>query len=201
MRSNTWPRKQQLWVLGIGVLFVADFVLCGYWPSHNRLAALKEKKAYCEQTIQIGHAKALQLGAFRNRLSDTDEVVGRYDAYAPAEGSLGTFLRQVSEVMTKHQLSDQVVVAGKETQAEELVCIPVHITGEGALADVFGFFKDMRTMDRLVRIDRTTLRNDNTYAGRIAMDAEVIIFYRLDKVRTDGTAPGGRPAGGSNHGV
>jgi Tfp pilus assembly protein PilO len=201
IQSNMWLRKQQLWVLGIGALFVADFALCGYWPSHSRLAALRGKRADYEQTIQIGRAKGSQLQAFRKRLKDTDDIVRHYDAYVPAEGSLGTFLSQVSELMTKHQLADQAVVPGKESQAGELTCIPVHITGAGGLTEIFGFFGDVRGMDRLVRIDKTTLKNDNAFAGRVTMEAEVVIYYRPGKTPADGTGPGGKTAGGASHGI
>ncbi len=196
LRSNLWLQKQQLWVLAIGALFVADFALCGYWPSHSRLAALKERRAAYEQTIQLGRAKAAQLPGLRQRLKDTEETVSHYSAYIPEESALGTFLRRVSELMTEHELNDQVVVAGKEVQAGDLVCIPVHITGTGMLKHAFNFFQDLRQMDRLVRIDRTTLKNDNRFSGRITMEAEVVIYYRVGKKSADG-----KTVGGENHGV
>jgi Tfp pilus assembly protein PilO len=201
MRSSVWLQKQQLWVLAIGVLFVADFVFCGYWPSQSRLTALKEKRANYEQTIEMGRAKGAQLQTVCKRLSDTEETVNHYDAYVPAEGSLGTFLRQASELMTQHQLADQVVVAGRETQAGDLVCIPVHITGAGELKNIFSFFKGLRNIDRLVRIDRTTLKNDNGFSGRVTMEAEVVIYYRPGRTPADGKAVGTRTVGGSSHGA
>jgi Tfp pilus assembly protein PilO len=194
-RSSMGLRKQQLWVLGIGLVFAADFALCGYLPSRSRLAVLQGKKTSYEQTIQAGRAKGAQLQACRKRLSDTDEIVRHYDAYVPTDGALGTFLRQASELMTKHQLADQVVVAGKEIPAGDLTCIPVHVTGSGGLNEIFSFFQDMKSMDRLVRIDRTTMKNDAAFSGRIAMEAEVFIYYR------SGKTAGGKTAGGASHGV
>jgi Tfp pilus assembly protein PilO len=202
MHSSAQLRKQQLWVLGIGALFVADFVLCGYWPSRSRLAALKERKAGYEQTIQLGRTRGLQLQAFHKHLTDMDAVVAHYDAYVPAEGSLAPFLRQVSELMTRHQLTDQVVVpAGKETETAELTCIPVRITGAGGLNEIFGFFRDMRGMERLVRTDRVALKNDNAFAGRVTMEAEVVIYCRPGKTPANGSTQSGKTVGGANHGV
>ena len=57
IRSSVWLHKQQLWVLAIGALFVADFVLCGYSPSRSRLTALTRQKAGYAQTIEMGRAK------------------------------------------------------------------------------------------------------------------------------------------------
>ncbi len=198
LRSSVWLRKQQLWVLGIGALFVADFALCGYWPSHSRLQALRERRANYEQTIAIGRAKGAQLQTIRQRLSAAEETVSHYDAYVPAENSLAIFVREASELMTQHQLTDQVVMAGKESQAGELVCVPVHITGAGELKNVFGFFQGLRKLERLVRIDRATLKNDAGFSGRIMMDAEVIIYYRPGKTPAEGKAA---TAGGTSHGV
>jgi Tfp pilus assembly protein PilO len=195
IQSRVRLHKQQLWVLAIGILFLADFILCGYWPSHTRLAALKEKRDGYEQTIEMGRAKASHLQAVRARLTGTNETISHYDAYVPQGSSLGTFLTQTSELMTQYQLANQLVVPGKEIPAGELVCIPVHVTGAGELRNIFGFFQGLRSMDRLLRIDRAMLKNDGKFSGRVTMEAEVIIYYRPGKTAADKTA------GGANHGA
>jgi Tfp pilus assembly protein PilO len=201
MQSSVWLRRQQLWVLAVGALFFADFLLCGYWPSHTRLAGLKEKKIRYEQIILTGRSKGAQLDALRTRLSRAQEIAAHYDSYVPTEGLLGTFVRQMAELMTAHQLTDQAVVAGKETQAGELVCIPVHINGSGDLRGIFGFFNDVRRLDRLLRIDRTTLRNDNVFSGRLTMEADAVIYYRPVKEQTAAAPGGDKAVGGSTHGA
>jgi Tfp pilus assembly protein PilO len=201
IRSSVWLQKQQLWVMAIGALFVADFVFCGYWPTQHRLTSLKQKRVGYEQTIEIGRAKGAQLAAVRQRLTAAEETVRRYDAHVPAESSLGTFVRQASDLMTQHQLADQAVTNSKETPAGDLVCIPVRISGTGELKNVHGFFKDLRSLDRVVRIDRVSLKNDNGFSGRVTMNAEVIIYYRPGKSPADGRTAGTQAAGGASHGA
>jgi Tfp pilus assembly protein PilO len=194
IRSNPWLQKQQLGVLLIGVLFVADFVLCGYWPSRRQLATLREKRGSYEQAIQMARLKGAQLQTFRKRLTETGATAVHYGASVPSESSLGVFLSQVSELMTRQRMTNPVVVPGKETQAGDLVCIPVRITGTGSLTEIFEFFKGLQALSRLVRIDDTTLKNDNGYAGTVTMEADVAIYYR----------PGPAPVqteGGTRHGA
>jgi Tfp pilus assembly protein PilO len=201
LRSSVWLRKQQLWILAIGVLFVADFVLCGYWPSRSRLTALTQRQVGYQQTIEVGRAKGVQLEAVRKRLGETEETIKHYDAYVPTESSLGTFLRQASELMTQHQLSDQAVVKGKETRSGGLVCLPVHVTGAGELKDIFSFFRDLRNLDRLVRVDRVSLKNDNGFSGRVTMEAEVVIYHHPGQTAAEGKTTGTPAGGGANHGA
>lgn len=201
MRSSVWRHKQQLWIVAVGALFAADFAFCGYLPSHSRLMALKQKRASYEQTIEVGRAKGAQLQAIRQRLRDMEQTVSHYDAYVPAESSFGVFVRRASELMTQHHLADQVVVAGKESQVGDLVCIPVHMTGAGELKSIFSFFKGLRSMDRLVRIDRTTLKNDSGFSGRVTMEADVVIYYRPGKSPAEGKTVGPKTAGGTGYGA
>jgi len=171
-------RRQQLWVCVIGLLFLADFIVCGYEPSYARLKALGEARAEQHRIIATAAAQSRELPSLQQRLTNAKEIVEHYEAYVPAEASLGTFLQRIAFMMTTHRLADQVVMPGKETEADGVRCISIHMTCTGTLKDVFGFFRDFQTMDRLVRIDRVALVNDSGFTGRIKLETEAVIFYR-----------------------
>jgi len=174
-------RKQQVWVFVIGGLFIADFVFYGYMPSRRRLQALAHAQDQQERVISTAITHAEALPTLEQQHKEVERVVRYYQDCIPTEGNLGLFQRQIADIMTTHQLSDQVVVPGQTIEAGELNCIPVHMNCKGSLAGLFGFFKDLQNARRLIRIEKVTLRNDTGFTGDVAMQTEAVIFYRSEK--------------------
>lgn len=199
--NRRWHSRQQVWVCAIAMLFVGDFVFCGYIPSQNRLQALERARAQQENTIRMAAAQSEELPRLRQRLQETGRIVERYGTHVPAEGALGTFLQQIAGIMTARHLADQVVVPGKERADEGVNCIPVHMTCSGGLADVFGFFNDLQALDRLVRLGQVTLTNDGRFAGRLNIQIEATIFYQAAKPGRAGGVADAPSGGGANHGT
>jgi len=170
--------RQQAWVLGIGVLFLADFVFYGYMPSHRRLESLSRAREQHRDIIKMAMSQAEALPALEKRHKETAGIVQRYEGSVPSESALGVFLGQIASIMTAHQLTDQVVEPGKEIETEALSCIPVRLNCTGTLSAVFSFFSDLQELHRLVRIEKIALTNDSGFTGRVAMQTEAVIFYR-----------------------
>lgn len=175
------PGRQQIWVLVVGVLFVADFVFYGYMPSHRRVQALARARAQHKQVIDAGMAKSEALPVLEQRHKEMARLVRRYDDYVPTESGLGVFLRQIPNIMAEHDLINQVMVPKERVQVGELSCIPVQMNCTGTLDGIFGFFSDLANLHRLVRIEKVTLRNDSGYAGSVTMQTEAVIFCRPPK--------------------
>ncbi len=177
-RNKLLLRRQQVWVLVIASLFAADFVFNGYLPSHRRLENLAQARTQHERIIDTAVAQAEVLPALEVRHKEIVKQVSRYEDSVPAQSNLGLFLGQIAELMTEHQLANQVVVPGTEVKAGELNCIPVQMDCTGTLDGVFGFFADLGNMSRLVRINKISLKNDTGFTGTVSMQTEAMIFYR-----------------------
>lgn len=177
-RSGPLRRRQQLWVYLVGVLFVADFAFYGYLPSQRRLRALDEASAHQARLIATAASQSEELPELRQRLQTAREIVAHYEEYVPPKQTIGVFLKQIAHLMTEHSLSDQVVAPGKEIEADDINCIPVSMDCTGALRDIFGFYRDVRAMDRLVHIEKVVLKNDSDLMGQVSMHTEALIFYR-----------------------
>lgn len=182
-RSSSFLRKQQIWVLAVAGLFAADFVLYGYLPSRERLQTVTEAKARQMQVIRTAESRSDVLESLKVRLEQTDRQIGDIRDRIPEESALGLFLGQIAQLMTQHGLSDQDVVLGRESVLDDLVCIPVHMKCSGNLAAIFGFFTDLQNLDRLVRVERTTLTNTREFSGAIVLQADAAIFYRPQKTQ------------------
>ena len=190
--SRPLPSRQQIAVGVVAVLFVSDFVLCGYLPSQNRLRSLRAAEVQQQRTIQMAAAQQAELPRIERRLQEMEKTVARYQTCVPAEGTLGTFLQQIAGIMTAHHLADQVVTRGQEWTGEGVNAIPLHVTCLGTLADIFGFFQDLQSLERLVRITQVTLTNDNGFSGRASVQIEAVIFYQPPKPRPADGSVGGK---------
>jgi len=171
-------RKQPVWGFAIGALFLVDFVFYGYMPSHRRLQSLARARSQHELTINTALTQAEALPTLEERHKNMARMVRRYEDCVPTESALGVFLGQIANIMTQHQLTNQVVEPGAETQADGLNCIPVHMNCTGTLTAIFGFFNDLQSLHRLVRIEKITLRNDSGFTGTVSMQTGAVIFYR-----------------------
>lgn len=190
-RSNSLLSRQQLWVLAIGGLLLADFVLYGYLPSHERLQSLAEAKGRQMQLITTAESKSEMLPVLIQRLRDTDRYATNYRQWIPTDGALGLFLGQIATIMTENGLSDQDVVLRPEVASKDLVCIPIHMKCVGDLNGIFGFFRDLQQLGRLVRIERATLTHAKRSSGAVEMEADAVIFYRVQE--TPGNSSAGNP--------
>ena len=193
-------RKQQVWVCIIAGLFLCDFILCGYLPSQQRLTSLLQAREHQRNAIHMAAAQGAELPGLKTRLRDTEAIVDRFEACVPADSALGAFLQRITAVMAAHELTDPVVLPGKEQEAEDLGCIPIHMTCQGTVTSLFDFFNTLETLDRMVRIDKVTLENDSDFTGKLTMQAEAYIFYQLKSSRTAGAArtePAGRTGNGA----
>jgi len=194
IRSNMSYRKRQIGVYLVGALFAIDFIFYGYLPSQRRLRSLGQATTRQKHMIRTAAAQSKELPRLKLRLKNVEEVVDNYEAYVPTERALGGFLQEIARIVEKHNLTDHVVVPQNEAGGAGVNCIPVHMNCKGSLKAVFGFFDDCQAMDRLVRIEKVVLKNDNQYTGQVNMHTEAVIFYRPQEQPKNSTLAGEVPS-------
>ena len=200
--SRTSPRKQQMWLYAITGLFVCDFVLCGYLPSHQRLRALQHAQAQRRQVIEMAAAQSRELSGLERRLRDMENRIEGFDRRVPVGRTPYTFLQQIAGIMKDCNLVEQVVLPGTEWQTEDLNCTPIHVACNGTLTSLFRFFTKVQALDRLVRIEKVALENDTDLTGQLSVQVEAVIFEQLAKHRKNNEASAeANSAGGVNHGA
>jgi len=170
-------RKQIVICVAAGAMAVV-FMLFRYLPLRQRLNAVEQTKA--AQTLAINRAsmEREQMPVLREQLLTLQQVVGNYQARIPADTDLGVFLQQIADLISRHNLREQVIVPHKEIVMENLNCIPVDMQCKGKLAQVFEFYKRMQQLDRLVRIEQVKLLNDRDFNGDVSVQSKVVIYYR-----------------------
>ncbi len=175
-------RKQMVIFVAAGAAAVA-FMLFRYLPLRQRLKVVEQAKAAQALVISRASMEKEQMPVLIERLLTLQQVVGNYQARIPAETDLGVFLQQIADLMSRHNLREQVIVPHKEIAVKELKCIPVDMQCKGKLAQVFEFYKRMQKLDRLVRIESVKLLNDKDFSGEVSMQSKVVIYYRSQPER------------------
>jgi type IV pilus assembly protein PilO len=175
--------RQQIIIFIIAGMLFADFVLFGYLPSHRRMKSVKQAQATQRLVIEKATSESKQLPALEQRLLRLQKMVDKYEAKIPSERALGSFLQQLANLMTRHNLSEQVIAPSMEVKAGDLNCIPLDMKCKGGLKQIFEFYKQLQQLDRLVRIEQVELVNDADYKGQVSMQTKAVICYKTKPER------------------
>jgi len=170
--------RQRATVFVAAAAIVAGFMLFRYLPLRKKMNAIE--KIRTEQVLAIAKtsAQSKQLPTLKAQLQQLQRDVGDYEINIPAKRKLGEFLQQIATLMNEHNLKEQLVQPGKETEADEFNCIPVNMQCKGRLNQIYEFYKRVQELDRLVRIEQVDLTNDRSFGGDVSMKTKAIIYYR-----------------------
>ena len=170
--------KQQITICVIGTAIVCVFVLLWHVPLRGKMNAVRQAKTERALAIAKGTADTRQLPLLEEQLLKFQTRLGDYEAHIPEQRAHGVFLHRIAELMKENNLDEQVITPGKEIEAGKFNCIPVSMQCKGELAQISEFYRRLQTLDRLVRIEKVKLSNDDKYGGRVSMETEAVVYYR-----------------------
>ncbi len=169
--------KTKISILIVAAMLVADFIWFGYLPSQDRLKTLRQARVLQAVGIDQAGEERLQLPGLRERLCQREAEIAQYEARLPRQKGMGQFLEDMSGLMTRHGLAEQVMIPQDGAQVGAVSCLPITFSCQGRLAQIFAFYRDLTDLERLVRVNRVSLDNDD-FQGMVSMEAEIVIFYR-----------------------
>jgi len=172
-----FAERKQIAICAAAVALVGGFVVFRYMPLHARIKDIKEAKAVELLAVSKGLAQSKQLPVLEEQLELLAESVGDYEAKIPRDRELGAFLQTIAELMKQHNLREQVIAPGEQIPAGKLRCIPVEMRCRGTLGELYAFFKGLRGLERLIRIERLRLTNDAAFSGEVTMETRAVIYY------------------------
>jgi Tfp pilus assembly protein PilO len=170
--------KKQIIICLVAIMSIGGFVLFRYLPMHKTFKAVEQLKTAQRLIIAKGISDSEQLPLFTDQLTKFKEGIGDYENSIPQQKTLGLFVHQMADLMNQHQLEEQEIAPGAETETDGLNCIPVSIQCKGQLKQIFTFFRELQGLDRLIRIQQVKLINDQDFRGQVSMETDVVIYYR-----------------------
>ena len=169
--------RQQIVIFCLAGVMAGGFVLFRYLPLRKRTKTIEQTQAAQKLAITKASAESEQLPALKEQLLKLQEAIGNYESNIPAHRDLGVFLHRIADLMNEHNLKEQLIQPGKETEAKELNCIPVNMRCKGGLKQIFEFYKSLQGLDRSVRIEQVKLVNDSDFSGEVSMETKAVIYY------------------------
>ena len=175
--------RQQILIFIVAGAMVGGFVLFRYLPLRKKMKTVEKTRAAQTLVITNGTARGEQLAALKEELLKLQSAVSGYSRQIPADRELGTFLHRIAGLMSGHNLREQLIEPGEEIEADTLNYIPVNIRCKGRLKQIFGFYKSLQGLERLVRIEQVKLVNENNFSGEISMQTQAVVYYRPQSVQ------------------
>ena len=170
--------RQQIAICAIAAAIVCVFMVFWYLPLRRKTKEIKQAKAERALTIAKGTADAKQIPLLQKQLQELQARIGDFEASIPERRAHGGFLQRITDLMKDHDLKHEVIEPGDEIRADKFTCIPVSMECKGELAQISEFYRRLQSLDRLVRIEKVTLNNDESYGGQVTMKTEAVVYYR-----------------------
>jgi Tfp pilus assembly protein PilO len=170
--------RQQITICVVAGVIVCVFMLFGYLPLCKRIEAVNQAKAAQTLAIAQGAADSKRLPLLEEQLLKLQNKLGNYKANIPEQNTFGGFLGSVTDLMNENNLKEQEITPSEKVKADQFNCIPVGIRCKGELTQIFKLYRQLQTLDRLIRIEQVKLSNDGGYKGQVSMETKAIIYYR-----------------------
>ena len=170
-------KKQQVIILIVAALMAADFVFFGFLPLRKRLMTVNQAMTNQRLIIAKAATEQRQLSDLKEQLKELESTVRNYQVKVPADRDLGSFLQQIANLMSQHNLTEQVVAPGEEIKADKLNCIPLNMQCRGKLVQIFDFYRQLQRLDRVIRIESVKLVNSDDLSGQVSMQTRAVVYY------------------------
>jgi Tfp pilus assembly protein PilO len=170
--------RQQITICIVAGVVVCVFMLFWYLPLHKKMKAIKQAKAVQLLAIGKSAADSRQLPLMREQLLELQARLENYEVNIPEQNTFGGFLGRIADLMNENDLKEQEITPGEEIKADKFNCIPVTMRCKGKLVQIFQLYRQLQTLDRLVRIELVKLSNDSDFNGQVSMETKAFIYYR-----------------------
>jgi len=177
-RKMFFRERQQIMICVVAGVVVCIFMLFWYLPLHRKIDAIRQTKTAQSLVIAKGAADSRQLLLMREQLLELQTRLTNYEANIPDKNTFGGFLGRLADLMNENDLKEQEITPGEEIKVDKFNCIPVTMRCKGKLTQIFKLYRQLQTLDRLVRIEQVKLSNDRNFSGQVSMETKAFIYYR-----------------------
>jgi Tfp pilus assembly protein PilO len=178
--------KKKIWIAATATLAFALLAVFGYvpivWQKHVISQSLHRQSLTMEQVRTC----VSQLPAVEEKISELKPIAEKSRRSIPENRQFASLWQEIAELMNRHNLQNQQVKPGDESQEGAICSVSLDIQCNGSLSDMFAFIGSLERMERLVRIEQMDLTNDKDYTGQLTLSAKAKVFYRTTEIGKPG---------------
>lgn len=170
--------RQQVIIICIGSLLIGGFGAFKYVPILRQKNAVKKQMDQQVQVIEEVRARSVLVPELRQKKHETELKLQEFSQKIPPGRNFAQLWQQIADVMNEHKLKEQLVQPGPELKTSRICSIPLTIECKGSLNQLFSFFRDLESFDRLIRFEEIQFENDTDFTGFVKMNAKANIYYQ-----------------------
>lgn len=164
--------------LAIVVLFLAGGLLwmAGKIVSHERqLQQAKDRAARELQDLRLAQSNLLAIQAALSQVRS--EITGLNDRI-PAHVEMGALIKELTTRMKERQIT-LVTLQPQTTIPEELYTkVPMRLVFHGSFLQIYSFFYDLQTMDKLLVPEKITITGSDSSRGNCQVE---LMLFALER--------------------
>lgn len=182
----------------LGVVGLVAFAAAGYFlllaPAHERLAALRQKKAQVTADVNKARAQVAEIERFRREIAELERRLALLQDRLPSEKETPTLYRALSSAAEQAGLGVSLFQP-KEARPKDVVNeIPITVAAEGSYHQLAKFFERVAGLPRVVTI--TDFKMSGVPKSKNTMKADMTLatyMYRSSASPASSAGPA-RPA-------
>jgi Tfp pilus assembly protein PilO len=152
----------------------------GYLPIARQKLVLRESMRRQSVTLEQIRVQSRQLPELEKKVESLELKTAEFDAKVPQERQFAQLWQTITQIMNEHRLSNQLVQPGEEIRGEPVSRMELTLQCSGTFEDVFELFRSLEQMDRLVRIERVQLKNDESFSGQVSVAALASVYFQTN---------------------
>ena len=178
--------KKQITIIAVGIIVLVSFGFLGFVPIYKKNVRRNLMKAQQEIVIAQNISRVQEIPELEKRILDLQNQVCDNDARITQGRDFASIWEKITEVMSRHQLTDKLVQPGKESGSGDICAVPINIECRGRITQIYSFLKEMEGLERKIRIEKIDVLNDSSLSGNLKLRAFAMIYYRPEKVYVNG---------------
>ncbi len=169
--------KQQLIIMGTALAVILGFGGFWFYPLAGKSMDIKEMRIIQQTaTAQVEQYNAL-VPSLRKQVDQLTKKTADFNVRIPDNQQFADLWQQIADVMTTHDLEEQIIEPGAEIVGESITRIPLTIKCSGTISQIFGMLQSLDSFERTISLDKVELINDKDFVGKIKLIASANVYY------------------------
>lgn len=165
-------------VLGLLLTAAAALGAYQYYPVYQQRKAFQALLAEEQSRMDEVKECSERLPMLHRQVKALKPAAEQFQRYFPDEQGYSRLWQQMTEMLARAELSDQLVRPGEVSCEDGLCSIPLEIRCTGSFEKIFDLLQAFERFERLIRFEEIVLRNDEKMTGNLLLQAKARAFYQ-----------------------
>lgn len=168
--------RDSLIMLGVTVAMVVAAVMIVYLPQGRKLDQLHAQATTQQLALESEAQKVAVVPEMIRQVQSLESRYGDFGRRLPKQQELHEFLRQVNSSLAESELTDLSIEPDNPTKEEFFHTLPIIMKFRSNYLTLANFLSSMEKMERLSRIHRLVIRNDEK-GQNLNVELQMSIFF------------------------